>query len=135
VFKLNYGSKQSPKITKIASSNQSINYHNVLITDHKPLVSIFKNKEPTTKRHIRWITEFSAFKVTVVFEEGKKNVIADALSRLQCENKNKDKTESKRVENNIVNKNVIMAINNETPTVRAEEEHLLNNFINEFIKK
>ena len=73
-------------VTKFKSFISGSKFNTTLITDHKPLVYIFNNKEPTSSRHIRWITEFSALKVTVVFEEGKKNVIADALSRLKSKN-------------------------------------------------
>jgi len=54
----------------------------ILITDHKPLVGFFKNTEPTSSRHTKWIIFLSSLKVKVKYEEGKKNVVADALSRL-----------------------------------------------------
>ena len=54
----------------------------ILITDHKPLVGFFKNTEPTSSRHAKWIIFLSSLKVKVKYEEGKKNVVADALSRL-----------------------------------------------------
>eukprot|EP00833_Pecoramyces_ruminatium_P003578 jgi/Orpsp1_1/1177610/evm.model.c7180000062132.1 len=57
-------------------------FETILYTDHKPLVGLFKNKEPTEKQLINWILEFSMLKINVQYEEGKKNVIADALSRL-----------------------------------------------------
>jgi len=57
-------------------------FETVLYTDHKPLVGMFKNKEPTERQLTNWILEFSMLKVNVVYEEGRKNFIADALSRL-----------------------------------------------------
>jgi len=57
-------------------------FETILYTDHKPLAYIFKNKEPSSNRHIKWITEFSILKVKVLYEEGKRNAVADALSRL-----------------------------------------------------
>ncbi|OUM56524.1 hypothetical protein PIROE2DRAFT_49408, partial [Piromyces sp. E2] len=57
------------------------NYETILYTDHKPLVYIFKNKEPSSARHFKWISEFSILKVKVLYEEGKNNFVADALSR------------------------------------------------------
>jgi hypothetical protein len=53
-----------------------------LITDHKPLVGFFKNTEPTSSRLIKWIIFLSSLKVKVKYEEGKKSVVANALSRL-----------------------------------------------------
>jgi len=31
------------------------NFNTIHYTDHKPLVYIFKNKEPTSSRHVHWI--------------------------------------------------------------------------------
>jgi len=53
-----------------------------LVTDHKPLVGICNNTEPSNNRHLKWVTTLSALQVKVQFEEGRKNVIADALSRM-----------------------------------------------------
>ena len=61
-----------------------------LITDHKPLVGICNNTEPANNRHLKWVTLLSALKVKVLFEEGKKNVIADALSRMETRNEIED---------------------------------------------
>ena len=55
-------------------------FETILFTDHKPLVYIFNNKEPTSSRHVRWITEFSTLKINFKYEEGKKNVVVDTLS-------------------------------------------------------
>ena len=54
----------------------------LLFTDHKPLVGLFKNKETNNSRQTRWVLLLSMLKVKVLYEPGKKNVIADALSRL-----------------------------------------------------
>ena len=64
----------------------------LLITDHKPLVGLFKNRQPVDhdKQLTNWILTFSMLKVTVQYEEGKKNVIADALSRLPTELEKQD---------------------------------------------
>jgi len=53
-----------------------------VFTDHKPLVSIFSKREPTNNRHLKWVTELSILNVVVAYEEGRRNVIADALSRI-----------------------------------------------------
>jgi len=53
-----------------------------LFTDHKSLVGLFKNKETNNSRQTRWVLLLSMLKVKVLYEPGKKNVIADALSRL-----------------------------------------------------
>ena len=57
-------------------------FESILYTDHKPLVGLFKNKEPTDRQLTNWILEFSQLKIKVQYEEGKKNVIADSFSRL-----------------------------------------------------
>ncbi len=54
----------------------------ILYTDHKPLVGLFNNREPNNARQSRWVTTLSMLKVVVKYEQGKKNVVADALSRL-----------------------------------------------------
>ena len=54
----------------------------ILYTDHKPLVSLFTSKEPNNARQTRWVLLLSMLKVEVLYEPGKKNVIADALSRM-----------------------------------------------------
>ena len=80
------------------------NFETILYTDHKPLVYIFNSKEPTSSRHIKWITEFSILKVKVLYEEGRRNVIADALSRLNSgediQNKNVEENKNIILENN-----------------------------------
>jgi len=54
----------------------------LLFTDHKLLVSLFKNKETNNSRQTRWILLLSMLKIEVIYEPGK-NVLADALSRLK----------------------------------------------------
>jgi len=54
----------------------------IFITDHKPLLGLFKNTIPTKGRLMRWIEEFNKYKIELKYEKGKKNVFADALSRL-----------------------------------------------------
>jgi len=71
-------------------------FDTTLYTDHKPLVGMFKNKEPTERQLSNWILEFSMLKVNVVYEEGRKNFIADALSRMSHRSTNqKDEEECK----------------------------------------
>ena len=57
-----------------------------LITNHKPLVNIFRNKEPVSRKYFHWIYMFSDLKIIIQFEEGRKNVIADTLSRMETKN-------------------------------------------------
>ena len=52
------------------------------MTDHKLLVGICNNTEPSNNLHLKWVTTLSALQVKVQFKEGRKNVIADALSRM-----------------------------------------------------
>ena len=57
-------------------------YETIVYTDHKPLVGLFNNKEPNNARHARWCIDLSMLKVIVKYEPGKKNALADSLSRL-----------------------------------------------------
>ena len=94
----------------------------IVYTDHKPLVSIFSKGEPTNSRHLKWIVELSTLKVNVQFQEGKKNVIADALSRLPTNEIN----ENKKILNTLVNFSSSSSNNSNDD---------INNFMNEFINK
>jgi len=53
-----------------------------LYTDHQPLVGLFSKSEPSNNKHLKWVSLLSSLKVKVCYEEGRKNVVADALSRL-----------------------------------------------------
>jgi hypothetical protein len=61
--------------------------HFVVITDHKPLVGLFKGTTPkvTSPRLLRWLVTLSAYSFEVQYREGKAHGNADALSRLPCE--------------------------------------------------
>lgn len=54
-----------------------------LVTDHKPLETIFKPTSKPPARIERWLLRLQAFKFKVIYKAGKEN-ISDALSRL-CE--------------------------------------------------
>jgi len=109
-------------------------YKTTLYTDHQPLVPIFQKNEPTTSKHARWCSFFSQLQIDVVYQPGKANVIADALSRIKRKDdiildtlvdknnntnktsnndnsnyKNNDSTNS----NNINNSNINININND----------------------
>ena len=51
-------------------------------TDHKPLVHIFKMKDPSPRQQ-RQITFLSQFSCTIEYIAGKTNIIADCLSRIE----------------------------------------------------
>ena len=67
-------------------------YETLLYTDHKPLVGLFKNKEPNNLRHIRWCILISMLKIKILYEPGKKNSLADALFRIKRLNEDINKT-------------------------------------------
>ena len=46
------------------------------------MVGFFYNSIPSKDRHFRWISIFNEFRVNLIYEKGKNNVFADALSRL-----------------------------------------------------
>jgi len=86
----------------------------VVITDHKPLISFFKNKEPNNARQARWCLTVSTLGVEIQYQMGKKNVLADALSRM----KKRDNS-------------VVLA----TKLTSKEEEELLSKTIKDFINE
>ena len=100
-------------------------FDTIVYTDHKPLISIFSKREPSNSRHLKWATELSILKVSVCFEEGRKNVIADALSRLPTKNlDNNEETINTLVNNSSVN-NISHNSNDDN----------INKFMNDFINK
>lgn len=58
--------------------------HFKIYCDHKPLESIFSLKDPSS-RLMKWRLKLEAFDFEVIYNPGKKNVIADALSRARIE--------------------------------------------------
>ncbi len=52
-----------------------------IVTDHQPLVTIFKRKTKSPRMN-KWILEMREYQYTVEYLKGKKNVVANHLSRL-----------------------------------------------------
>ena len=75
-------------------------FETLLYTDHKPLVGLFKNKEPNNMRHIRWCILISMLRIKIIYEPGKKNSLADALSRIKNSDEGKDILVNKNDNNN-----------------------------------
>jgi len=93
----------------------------IVFTDHKPLVGIFNQREPSNSRHLKWVTELSILNVRVAYEEGRKNVIADALSRMPI---NKEVVNVTYVNNNDddrLNKLMKEYINNKITNINGEQ--------------
>ena len=86
----------------------------IVYTDHRPLLGLLKNKEPQNARHTRWCLDVSMLKIDLRYETGKKNVIADALSRM----KSKDER-------------VVLA----TRIIKENNENLLSKVIKEFVEE
>ena len=59
-----------------------IGYPFVVVCDHRPLQSYITQLPHLTRRHVRMAMELSRFDFRVEFLEGRKNVIADSMSRL-----------------------------------------------------
>ena len=72
-----------------------------MYTDHKPLVGLFKNKETINSRQSRWVITFSMLKIKVIYEPGKRSVLADALYRLKSKNSEIVATYLEEINNNI----------------------------------
>jgi len=86
----------------------------IIYTDHKPLVGLFKRKEPNNARQTRWCLTASMLGVEIRYETGKKNVVADALSRMKND---QDK--------------IVLA----TKISNEEDENLMSKVIKEFIEE
>lgn len=52
-----------------------------IITDHKPLQWLLSLKEPNS-RFVRWRLKLEEFNYEIIYEKGKQNTNADALSRI-----------------------------------------------------
>lgn len=65
----------------------------IIETDHNPLVWLYKIKEPNS-RLIRWKLKLEEFNFQIVYKKGKDNKVADALSRVEINNKETEDTES-----------------------------------------
>ena len=57
-------------------------YPVVVMTDHRPLVSLFKNKLPTDTALARWCLLVQSYQIDLKYFAGKLNVVADFLSRV-----------------------------------------------------
>ncbi len=49
-------------------------------TDHQPVVSVFKHRTKSPRMN-RWILEMKDYQYQIEYKQGKKNVVADHLSR------------------------------------------------------
>ena len=58
-----------------------LGYNCTVYTDHRPLSYLFKRKLPSDCAMARWSIEIDSFNVNVKYFEGKRNVVADFLSR------------------------------------------------------
>jgi len=72
----------------------------LLYTDHKPLIGLFKTKEPDSIRHIRWCITISMLRIKILYEPGKRNYLADALSRIKINDNKMDIKNNPNKENN-----------------------------------
>ena len=86
----------------------------IIYTDHKPLMGLFNKKEPTNARQTRWCMAANLLGVEIRYESGKKNVVADALSRMKSTH---DKT--------------VLA----TKIIKEVDETLLSKVVKEFIEE
>ena len=59
-----------------------LGYNCTVYTDHRPLSYLFKRKLPSDCAMARWSIEIDSFNVDVKYFEGKRNVVADFLSRI-----------------------------------------------------
>ncbi|WP_442959988.1 Ty3/Gypsy family RNase HI domain-containing protein [Providencia sp. PROV201] len=52
-----------------------------IVTDHRPLIHLKTAKNPSRKQ-LRWLTELSKYDANIEYQQGCKNYLADALSRV-----------------------------------------------------
>jgi len=74
-------------------------YETLLYTDHKPLIGLFSNKEPNNMRQIRWCITISMLRIKILYEPGKRNCLADALSRIKITTENVAQEDKENKEN------------------------------------
>ena len=110
------------------------NFGTTLLTDHKPLVGICNNTEPSNNRHAKWITTLSALQVKVRFEEGKKNVIADALSRMETKNMIVEELEKENNEVVLISQNIEDFINQRIIEIDGENFYKQNGRFRKIVK-
>jgi len=103
-------------------------HETLLFTDHKPLIGLFNNKEPNNMRHMRWCITISMLRIKIMYEPGKRNYLADALSRIKISDKNniigiKENIENSNVTSNTkeINKNLIQS---NTPQINTTNKNL-----------
>ena len=59
-----------------------LGYKCTVYTDHRPLSYLFKRKLPSDCAMARWSIEIDSFNVNIKYFAGKKNIVADFLSRI-----------------------------------------------------
>ena len=59
-----------------------LGYPITILSDHKPLTAFFGRKIPLDTAMARWCIEINSYDVQIKYFEGKRNIVADTLSRL-----------------------------------------------------
>ena len=115
-------------VTKFKSYSEGNPLPTIIYTDHRSLVGLFKNKEPLNVRQTRWCLTASMLGTNIKYESDKKNVLADAISRM------KSKEDQKVLLIKITNGNneellskVIKKFINEMFTVIDGEDYFIDN--------
>jgi len=90
--------------------------------------------EPNTSKHVRWCDLFSQLQVKVIYQQGKRNIIADVLSRIRKKEnivvnaiaeENNNNLENNIENNNIIDENNVEVIGNNN------NENYQSNFLDE----
>jgi hypothetical protein len=69
----------------------------VIVTDHNPLQYVLKQKKVTPKL-ARWIDTLQQFNLSIIHQSGKKNIVADSLSRREDHDDGKEMRGEQRAE-------------------------------------
>lgn len=94
-------------------------------TDHNPLVWLYKIKEPNS-RLIRWKLKLDEYDYNIVHKKGKENKVADALSRIEINNRENDNSLLSEGDLDVEISSVLPNVN-ELPVLSDEElENILN---------
>jgi len=109
-------------------------HETLLFTDHKPLIGLFQNKETVNARQTRWVLLLSMLKVKVIYEPGRRNIIADALSRMNARDNKIIATVLKENENSSIENPLINKIKEKFITINGEEYYVDNGTFRKVIK-
>jgi len=108
-----------------------LGYPITVLTDHKPLTPLFSRKLPADSAMARWCLEIDNFNVNLVYFEGKRNVVADYLSRIDDNPLLESDIENSEIlrnrdfdDSNELLMNECMLVNTRSKTLKNNSDHI-----------